>query len=62
MAAWDRIGTCRKAMSLLGMDKGHLEKKKLLFLLPKAVKKKAPVALALMEEIMLLNDIERLKI
>lgn len=28
MAAWDRIGTCRKAMSLLGMDKGHLEKKK----------------------------------
>lgn len=33
-------------MNLLGMGKGHMEKK-ILFLLPKAVKKKAPVALAL---------------
>lgn len=49
-------------MNLLGMGKGHLEKKKLLFLLPKAVKKKAPVALVPMGEIMLLNDIENLKI
>lgn len=49
-------------MNLLGMGKGHLEeKKKLLFLLPKAAKKKAPVALFLVEEIMLLNETENLK-
>lgn len=44
-------------MNLLGMGKGHF-----LLLLPKAVKKKAPVALVLMGEIKLLNDIEKLKI